>query len=68
MNAVPREHQPAIERRIQRAYDRMLAAKTEDWRHAWGDAFVANCSARNAMRTVREVRELEEKLGLKRRG
>lgn len=64
MNAVPREHQPFIERRIQRAYDRMLAAKTEDWRHAWGDGFVANVSARNAMRTVAEVRALENKLGL----
>lgn len=64
MNAVPVEHQPHIERRIQRAYDRMLAAKSECWRHAWGDGFVANVSARNAMRSVAEVRVLEKKLGL----
>lgn len=64
MNAVP-EHQPHIERRIQRAYDRMLAAKTECWRHAWGDAFVVSCSARNAMRTVAEVRAIEKARGLR---
>lgn len=64
MNAVPVEHQPKIERRIQRAYDRMLAAKTEDWRHAWGDGFVANVSARNAMRTVAEVRAIERARGI----
>lgn len=58
------EHQPKIERRIQRAYERMLSAKTECWRYAWGDAFVVAVKARNAMRTVAEVRALEKKLGL----
>lgn len=65
MNAVPVEHQPRIERRIQRAYERMLLAKSTEWRHAWGDGFVANVSARNAMRTVAEVREIERARGLR---
>lgn len=64
MNAVPVEHS-YIERRIQRAYDRMLAAKSVEWRHAWGDGFVANVSARNAMRTVAEVRQIERERGLR---
>lgn len=64
MSAVPVEHQPRIERRIQRAYDRMLAAKSVEWRHAWGDGFCANVSARNAMRSVAEVRQLERERGL----
>lgn len=54
-----------IERRIQRAYDRMLAATSTEWRHAWGDGFLANVSARNAMRTVAEVRQLERERGLR---
>lgn len=53
-----------INRRIDRAYQRMLAAKTLAWRHAWGDGFVANVSARNAMRTVAEVRQIERAMGL----
>lgn len=54
-----------IELRIQRSYTRMLAAKTDEWRHAWGDAFVVNCSARNAMRSVAEVRQIERERGLR---
>lgn len=65
MNAHPVEHQPHIERRIQRAYERMLAAKTTEWQHAWGDGFVANVSARNAMRSVAEVRQLERARGIR---
>jgi hypothetical protein len=55
----------SIERRIQKAYERMLKAKSECWRHAWGDGFVANVSARNAMRTVAEIRQLERERGLR---
>jgi hypothetical protein len=54
-----------IDQRIERCYQRMLGAKTEAWRHAWGDALVVNCSARNAMRTVAEVRQLEKARGLR---
>jgi len=64
MNAQPIPENSYINRRINRAYDRMLAAKTSRWRHAWGDAFVANCSARNAMRSVAEIRQLERARGL----
>ena len=64
MSAVPVEHQPSIERRIERAYQRMLAAKSIEWRHAWGNGFVANVSARNAMRSVAEVRRIERARGL----
>lgn len=64
MNAVPIEHQTRIEKRIQRSYERMLAAKSTEWRHAWGDGFCANVSARNAMRTVAEVRAMEKQRGL----
>lgn len=58
------EHQPAIERRIQRAYDRMCAAKDDCWRYAWGDLFCVLVRSRNAMRTVEEVRAMEKRLGL----
>lgn len=63
-DGVPVEHQPHIERRIERAYQRMLAAKSRAWRYAWSDGFLANVSARNAMRSVAEVRRLERELGL----
>lgn len=56
----PAQHQA----RVDRTYNRMLAAKTLEWRHAWGDAFVASVSARNAMRTVAEVRRIEQERGL----
>lgn len=62
--SMPVERQPWIERRIERAYQRMLSAKSECWRHAWGDGFLANVSARNAMRTVAEVRAIEKARGL----
>jgi hypothetical protein len=66
VNAVltPPEHS-YIDRRIARAYDRMLGAKTSAWAHAWGDGFVANVSARNAMRSVAEVRAIEKARGLR---
>jgi len=65
MNANIAERCNPVEQRIERAYQRMLAAKTLAWRYAWGDAFVANCSARNAMRTVAEVRAIEKARGLR---
>jgi hypothetical protein len=64
MNANLAPEHSYMDRRIDRAYTRMLAAKTTAWAHAWGDAFVANVSARNAMRTVAEVRRIEIDLGL----
>jgi hypothetical protein len=54
-----------IERRIDHCYRRMLAAKSSAWAHAWSDGFVANVSARNAMRSVAEVRQLEKARGLR---
>jgi hypothetical protein len=54
-----------LDRRIQRAYERMLAAKSEKWTHAWGDAFVAICRTRNRLRTADEVLELEKARGLR---
>jgi hypothetical protein len=53
-----------MDRRVDRAYQRMLAAKTDDWRHAWGDGFVVSVRARNAMRSVAEVRAIEKARGL----
>lgn len=53
-----------MDRRIDRAYTRMLAAKSLAWRYAWGDLFALTVRSRNAMRTVAEVRALEKKLGL----
>jgi hypothetical protein len=52
------------QRRVDKTYARMIAAKTTCWRHAWGDSFKVCVMARNALRTVAEVRELEKKLGL----
>ena len=52
------------QRRVDRAYARMIKASSQCWRHAWGDAFVAAVSARNALRSVAEVRELEKARGL----
>jgi hypothetical protein len=56
---------PHAHRRIARAYDRMVAATADRWRHAWGDAFVALVRARNAERTEGEVRAMEKRLGLR---
>lgn len=53
-----------LHRRIDRAYTRMVAAKSPEWSHRWGDAFVNYVRARNAMRTPNEVRELERERGL----
>jgi hypothetical protein len=55
---------PHLHRRIDRAYTRMLAAKTPAWEHRWGDVFVCLVRARNAMRTPEEVRQLERERGL----
>jgi hypothetical protein len=55
----------AIDRRIDHCYRRMLAAKSSAWAHAWGDGFVANVSARNALRSVAEVRQIERDRGLR---
>ncbi len=62
-NVVP-ENDPHIHRRIDRAYTRMVAAKSAEWQHRWGDAFVHYVRARNAQRTPAEVRELERQRGL----
>jgi hypothetical protein len=53
-----------IHQRIDKAYQRMLAAKSKVWEHRWGDAFVCLVRARNAQRTAAEVRELERERGL----
>ncbi len=54
-----------LHRRIDRAYTRMVAAKSQEWAHRWGDAFVTYVRARNAQRTPREVAELETRMGLR---
>jgi hypothetical protein len=53
-----------VHTRLERAYVRMLAAKSKAWEHRWGDAFVSLVRARNAQRSVAEVRELERQRGL----
>jgi hypothetical protein len=55
---------PFIHRRIDRAYNRMIGAKSSCWERRWGDVFVLYVRARNAMRTPAEVRELERTRGL----
>jgi hypothetical protein len=64
VNAVISENSPYLHRRIDRAYNRMLAAKSTEWAHRWGDAFVHLVRARNAQRTPAEVRQLERERGL----
>jgi hypothetical protein len=54
-----------LDQRIQRSYSRMLAAQTDAWRHAWCDGFLASVSARNAVRSVAEVRQIERARGLR---
>lgn len=53
-----------LDARINRAFVRMLAAKTREWSHRWGDAFVMNIRARNAQRSPNEVREIERQRGI----
>jgi hypothetical protein len=53
-----------VHSRIERCYQRMLAAKCLKWRQAWGQGFVTCVSARNAMRSVDEVRDMEKRMGL----
>jgi hypothetical protein len=65
MNAVLTPEHSYMDKRIARSYERMLAAKTSAWAHAWGDGFVANVSARNAMISVAEVRAIEKARGLR---
>jgi hypothetical protein len=65
MNANLLPEHSYLNRRIDRAYTRMLAAKTRDWRCAWADAFIVNVSARNALRSVAEVRAIERARGLR---
>jgi hypothetical protein len=54
-----------LNRRIDRAYTRMVAARTAAWAHAWGDALVANCKARNELRSVAELCAIEKARGLR---
>jgi hypothetical protein len=44
------------DQRIERAYLRMLAAKSLQWQRAWGDGLIAQTSMRNAREAVRVVR------------
>ena len=53
-----------LHRRIDRAYTRMVGAKTVEWAHRWGDAFLTYVRARNALRTPAEIREIEKARGL----
>lgn len=55
---------PFLHRRIDRAYTRMIVAKSEAWAHRWGDVFVVYCRARNAMRSPADVRKIEQARGL----
>jgi hypothetical protein len=59
------ENDNFIHQRIDRAYKHMLAAKTPEWSHRWGDLFVVLVRARNSMRTPAEVRQLESERGLR---
>jgi hypothetical protein len=43
--------------RIERAYLRMLAAKSLQWQRAWGDAYKSSTSMRNACQSVEAVRD-----------
>jgi hypothetical protein len=61
----PPEASPFLHRRIDRAYTRMVAAKTQEWAHRWGDVYVTYVRARNAQRTPRDVAELEKRMGLR---
>ncbi len=54
-----------INQRIEKAYKRMLNAKTQCWQKAWGDSFVVHVRARNAMRDRDELREIERARGLR---
>lgn len=58
------EASPFLHRRIERAYNRMLAAQSPEWTHRWGDAFVVYIRARNAQRTPAEIRRIERARGL----
>lgn len=58
------DNSPRLHWRIDRAYNRMLAAKSPEWAHRWGDAFVVYIRARNAQRTPAEVRRLERARGI----
>jgi hypothetical protein len=62
-NLIP-EHS-YLNRRIDRAYTRMLAAKTSKWAHAWANGMLSACRARNAMRTPAEIRAIEKARGLR---
>lgn len=53
-----------VHQRIERAYVRMLSAKSNEWAYRWGDVFCSLIRARNAQRTVEEVRQLERDRGL----
>lgn len=45
-----------IERRIKKAADRMLKAKTECWADRWANAYKSKESAKRAMEAVSSVR------------
>lgn len=59
-NQFPVEHS-WIEARINRAYQRMLEAKTECWADRWAAAFIASNSAHQAMAAVAKVRATERR-------
>lgn len=65
VNAVPQLENDLVSQRIDRAYRHMLAAKSSDWAHAWGDCFVVLVRQRNAQRSRAEVLEMERARGLR---
>lgn len=66
MNAIPsRDPMANAQRRVDRAMAHMIAARSREWRHLWGEIFVICVRARNAMRTPREIRALEKARGLR---
>lgn len=50
--------------RIDRAFDRMLRAKSANWRRRWCAALSMLIRARNAARTEREILRLEAQRGI----
>jgi hypothetical protein len=49
--------------RVEKAYLRMLAAKSLQWQRAWGDGYKSSTSMRNACQSVEVVRLKKAALG-----
>jgi hypothetical protein len=54
-----------LTQRISRCESRMQSARCVKWRQLWCGVFLRAIKARNAMRSVEEVRELEKRMGLR---